>query len=130
MLKASQAQWAEFIADYDLEIAFNPGFTNGKADALIQREEDTVQLKKLKKDSRNQVLLKSSKLDRKMVAEIKALSANPPTTTTAPISDIKLTGELLAANKSDPELSPPRQEQDRAVAGLAVLLAGMAGDVE
>ena len=88
MLKARQARWAEFIADYDLEIAFNPDLTNGKAGTLIQREEDTVQLKKLKKDSQNQVLLKSSKLDRKIVAETKALSANPPTTTTAPISDI------------------------------------------
>jgi hypothetical protein len=109
MLNARQARWAEFIADYDFEIAHTPGKSNGKADALTRREEDVAQQKELKKNSRNQVLLKMARLDSKITAEIKAMSI-APATAVAPIPDIHLTTELIEVNKSDPELQAWHQK--------------------
>jgi transposase InsO family protein len=140
MLNARQARWAGLIADYDFEIAHTPGHSNGKADALTRREEDVAQQEKLKKASRNRVLLKPTKLDPKIVAEINALECNaednhkeknsaaeisstpanhtaqlqslpqPAATTAAPIPDIHLLDDLLQANRTDPGLQKWREE--------------------
>jgi len=115
MLNARQARWAEFLADYDFEIAHTPGKNNGKADALTRREEDVAQQKELKRNSRNQTLLKPSRdseLEPKTTEETAAVTVAPVTTTTAaaPIPDIHLTSELIEANKSDPTLDNWRQK--------------------
>jgi len=115
MLNARQARWAEFLADYDFEIAHTPGRNNRKADALTRREADVAQQEELKKDWRNRTLLIPEKLDQSIAVEIKALqplliSTNTPATTATPIPDIHLTSELIKANKSDPELQAWRQK--------------------
>ena len=83
MLNARQARWAELIADYDFEIAHTPGKNNGKADALPRREEDVVQQKELKRNSRSRTLLKPSRLEPKVAEEIAAVAVAPVTTATA-----------------------------------------------
>ncbi len=108
MLNARQARWAEFIADYDFEITHTPGRSNGKADALTRREEDVVQQKELKKNSRNRILLTPVRLEPQIEAVL--ISANSPVATAALIPDIHLTTELVEANKSDPELDIWRQK--------------------
>ena len=112
MLNARQARWAELIADYDFEIAHTPGRSNKKADALTRREGDVAQQEELKRNSRNRILLKPSKLAQEIAVEIKAISTNIPDTTAAPVPDIRLISELIEANKSDPDLNVWRQKAE------------------
>ena len=114
ILNARQAHWAELLADYDFEIAHTPGRNNQRADALTRREADVAQQEKIKKTSRNQTLLNSTRLDQDVTAELKAVSISAstpltPATVAAPIPDIHLIHELIEANKTDPETHKWRQ---------------------
>jgi len=62
LLNRRQARWSEFLTQYDYEIVYRPGKSNGKADALTRRPGDLPEGGDKRLKSMEQVVLKPHNL--------------------------------------------------------------------
>lgn len=92
-LNRRQARWAEFLAEFDFKIAYQPGKIHDKADALTRRPGDKPSSEEdIRNKHMNQTLLPSSKLEDGINDIINDLE---------PEDDLQLFDKVKLANQKD-----------------------------
>lgn len=111
-LNARQARWAELLADYHFLIAYRPGKENPLADALSRKVDELESRNKVKKENRNQQLLKEAQIDPLILqAQLRTHFDEPNLNAfelTSVSNSFNLLNRILQANRDSKSLQPLR----------------------
>jgi RNase H-like domain found in reverse transcriptase/Reverse transcriptase (RNA-dependent DNA polymerase)/Integrase zinc binding domain/Integrase core domain/Chromo (CHRromatin Organisation MOdifier) domain len=106
-LSARQANWAEYLSQFQFLIRFRPGRKNELADALTRKDEDLKHYSVLKDWARTTAMLKPDNLDEEIKRELSEKIELSPVETQ---ESLFLMEKLLKANRLDESLEAKRKE--------------------